>query len=153
MIALSFVVSTPLFSQYDYNKVVPASPTASGLGQYGSVPVSFYTGTPNVSIPLGGLKGSELELPLSLSYMARGVKVEDNGSWVGVNWSLNAGGVIIRTIRGLKDGDKPLVHFPLPSALSQLKDVMLNIQEQMNDPEPDLYFFNFNGYSGNFVLD
>src|SRR5438105_4771543 len=80
------LITTDAASQFDYNKFISPSPTASSLGKYADVPVSLYTGTPNINIPLGNLSGTELELPISLSYMARGVKVEENASWVGTGW-------------------------------------------------------------------
>ena len=140
-------------AQFDYNAILPPSPTAAALGRYGETPISFYTGTPNISIPLASIKGSELELPISLSYMAHGVKVEDNASWVGTGWSLNCTGVITRTVQGLDDGTKPRVAFPLPTDTTLMKNLLVDIQGKNVDPEPDLYTFNFPGYSGSFVLD
>ena len=128
-------------AQFDYNAIIPVSPTASALGEYGNNPVSLYTGTPNISIPLGIIKGSEIELPVSLSYMARGVKVEDHASWVGMGWSLNCTGVITITKRGFADGTKPRVQFPLSTGISERHDVLVDITSENVDPEPDLYFF------------
>ncbi|HWA35080.1 MAG TPA: hypothetical protein VG737_13155, partial [Cyclobacteriaceae bacterium] len=148
------LIVIPSISQIDYNKFISPSPTASSLGKYGDVPVSLYTGTPNVSIPLGALTGTELELPISLSYMARGVKVEENASWVGTGWSLNAGGVITCTIRGHEDAAaKPRPVFPMPLSAADKSSILLNIQHNVYDPEPDLFFFNLPGHSGSFVLD
>jgi YD repeat-containing protein len=151
---LFLLVATQAMSQFDYNKVISPSPTASALGKYGDVPVSLYTGTPNISIPLGALTGTELELPVSLSYMARGVKVEENASWVGTGWSLNAGGVITCTIRGREDADgKPRPTFPMPLSAADKSSILTDIQHNVYDPEPDLFFFNLPGHSGSFVLD
>lgn len=79
------------------------SPNSVSLGRYGDVPVSHYTGLPNINIPLKGVEFGDLSLDLSLSYHGRGVKVEEESSWTGLSWSLNAGGVITRTIRGQDD--------------------------------------------------
>jgi RHS repeat-associated protein len=82
---------------------LPASPTAAELGKYGEVPVSLYNGMPQVNIPIASLKGNEMAMPLSLSYHASGVKVNQIASWVGLGWSLNAGGVITREVRDQPD--------------------------------------------------
>src|SRR5688572_27480870 len=62
-------------------QVVPPSPEAAALGAYGNVPVSLYTGTPNISIPLYQIQGSSLSLPISLSYNASGFKPQDEVTW------------------------------------------------------------------------
>ena len=49
------------------------SPNAANLGLYGEIPVSHFTGTPSIEIPLYELKTEYLNLPISLSYHASGV--------------------------------------------------------------------------------
>src|SRR5262245_35313882 len=84
-------------------KLTPASPNTASLGKYGEIPVGYYTGITNINIPLFNIKSRELELPVSLSYHAGGIKIEEQASWVGLGFSLNAGGVITRNVRGLPD--------------------------------------------------
>ena len=88
------------------NNIIPPSPTAAALAKYAEWPVSLYTGTPQINIPLYDLSSQKTTVPISLSYHASGIKVDEDASWVGLAWSLNAGGVITRTVRGLPD-DKP----------------------------------------------
>ena len=66
------VVAQPTTEQQDaplglLNKttVVPPSPEAASLGQYGNVPVSLYNGRTNISIPIYEIKGKEISLPIS----------------------------------------------------------------------------------------
>src|SRR5580698_7637476 len=66
-----------------------ASPTAASLGKYGDFPVSYNTGLPQISIPIYTVKAGSLSLPISLSYHASGLKVQEEASWVGAGWSLN----------------------------------------------------------------
>ncbi len=68
--------TTPVGLPEAISKIIPPSPTAASLGKYGDIPVSMYTGTPNIDIPLHTLKCGELSLPISLSYHASGVKVD-----------------------------------------------------------------------------
>jgi hypothetical protein len=76
------------------------SPTAANLGLYGEIPVSYYTGTPNISIPLYEIKGKQVTVPISLSYHPAGIRPEIHPGPVGLGWSLYAGGVISRTVKG-----------------------------------------------------
>lgn len=139
-------------------RVSVPSPTAASLGKFGDVPVSLYSGVPNISIPLFTAKGRTLELPIVLSYHASGIRVEDIGGWIGMGWSLEAGGVITRTVRGTVD-ERPDGYFntghrlyepqnwPTPTAA-----FVDEIQNGYVDAEPDQFFFNFAGRSGEIVI-
>lgn len=89
------------FSQ-DLPDILPPAPEVSSFGKFSEVPVSYYTGLPNISIPLGSYSVEDKSFPVSLSYHARGIKVDEIASRVGIGWALNAGGVISRQTR-----DKP----------------------------------------------
>ena len=148
---------------------IPPSPIASSLGKYGDIPVGLYTGLPEISIPLYQVKEGDIDLPISLSYHASGVRVEDNASWVGLGWALNAGGVITRTVRNRTDEQGYFASYPkipnillnpkAPSTLCEEWDAMKYAfrasggEFALYDSEPDVYFFNFNGFSGKFVFD
>ncbi len=86
-----------------FKEPIPRTPNAASLGKYGDIPVSHYTGVPNISIPIYTVTEGELSLPISLSYHGSGIKVNETASWVGLGWSLNAGGIISRTVVGGRD--------------------------------------------------
>jgi len=147
-----------------YGKVSIASPTAVSLGKYGDIPVSYNTGIPNISIPIYTVSAGTLRLPISLSYHASGLKVQEPAGWVGAGWSLNAGGVITRTVIGGPDEEgtnngrtEQKGHF---SDYGYANYMQLDgsssdwqaFETGMADGEPDLFFFNFNGYSGKFYF-
>lgn len=79
------------------------SPTASSLGKFGDIPISYQTGTPEVSIPLYTIKEGSLTLPVTLSYHSSGIRVPEVASWVGLGWTLSAGGMITRMVHGGPD--------------------------------------------------
>jgi YD repeat-containing protein len=83
--------------------IIPPAPTAAALEKYGQVPVSTYTGVPNITLPLYEIKVRDLSIPINLSYHAGGFRVSEEASWVGLGWSLLAGGAITRTVRNLDD--------------------------------------------------
>lgn len=79
------------------------TPTAASLGKYGDVGVSYFTGNPNISIPLYELDVRGVKMPISLDYDAAGVMPNSLPSWAGQNWTLDIGGVITRTVKGRYD--------------------------------------------------
>src|ERR1700722_18726695 len=50
--------------------VVPPTPNAAAFQKYGDIPVSAYTGVPDISIPLYTAKFRDISIPISLSYHA-----------------------------------------------------------------------------------
>ncbi|HRK55436.1 MAG TPA: hypothetical protein PK185_16095 [Cyclobacteriaceae bacterium] len=142
------------------NLVIPPSPEAASLGQYGNVPVSLYTGKTNVSIPIYELRGKEITLPISLSYNSGGFKVGEVPGWTGLGWTLNAGGVVTRSVLGRPDD---CTYFYNKSSEIYQNIAFLNPIERQEfyeeiskgyiETEPDIYFYNFAGNSGKFFID
>ncbi|NII29579.1 hypothetical protein HB364_31160 [Pseudoflavitalea sp. X16] len=139
-------------------EVIPPSPEAAALGQYGNVPVGLFTGTPTISIPLYELKGNSISLPISISYNASGFKPEDEATWCGSSWSLNAGGVITRAVRGNPDnssnyfGVANVLNPPSSSDFFGQDTYLKNIQDGIIETQPDIYYYNFAGHSGKFLV-
>lgn len=93
--ALSFSQGLPI--------ITPPPPNAAALAQYADTPISNYTGVPNISIPLFNLESGKIKPPITLSYHSSGIKVAQEASFIGLGWTLNAGGLITRQVRGLDD--------------------------------------------------
>ena len=85
------------------DNVIPPSPQAQEMIRYGSTPVSLYTGTPNISIPIYTIKAKDISIPITLDYDASGVKVDQEAGLVGLGWALHTGGVVTHTIMGTDD--------------------------------------------------
>ncbi|OKS85676.1 RHS repeat domain-containing protein [Mucilaginibacter polytrichastri] len=144
------------------NNVISPSPTAASLGKYADWPVSLYSGTPEINISLYTMSSGKLSVPVSLSYHASGIKVDEYASWVGLGWSLNGGGVITRTVRGLPD-DQPTygyfstrVSLPTPDIghVNQANYQILQQEAQgIMDTQPDVFMFNAMGHSFKFFID
>ncbi|HEX8060276.1 MAG TPA: hypothetical protein VF473_05035, partial [Cyclobacteriaceae bacterium] len=100
-IVVLFAQPTP--DSFELKTLVPSSPEASSLGKFGDIPVGYHTGVPEISIPIYELKEGDVRLPVSLSYHASGIRVAEVASWVGLGWSLNAGGVITRAVQHVPD--------------------------------------------------
>jgi hypothetical protein len=159
LLGASLILAPPnVAGQLGSMRVSVPSPTAASLGKFGDIPVSFYSGVPNISVPLFTAKGRTLELPIALSYHASGIRVEEIGGWVGIGWSLDAGGVITRTVRGTVD-ERGTGYFNTGYRLYEAPDLQQppitlldDIKSGAVDGEPDQFFFNFAGRSGEIVI-
>ncbi|MEM6738097.1 MAG: hypothetical protein AAF620_18720, partial [Bacteroidota bacterium] len=80
-----------------------SSPNALSLGKFGEIPVSLFTGSPLIEVPLTTIEYGDIRRPLTLKYDASGCRPESQLGWVGLNWSLVAGGLIRRQQNGLPD--------------------------------------------------
>ena len=155
------------------------SPNASSLGEYGVTPINHYSGKTNIEIPLYNFNEDKIPLNISLTYNSSGIKVNSIASWVGQNWSLNAGGVITRAIRGERDfhnysfdwngnaqaykGFKHTGYRMNSNNWSEFENLKSLVREAKTwdapnlfrnmDLEPDIFTFNFMGFSGTFFLD
>lgn len=144
-------------SSFKSRQVIPPSPDAAALGKYGNVPVSLFSGSVNISVPINEIKGIFLTLPISLSYNASGFKPEEIAPWTGLGWSLNAGGVITRAVIGNPDTEgnyfgssSPLV-VPAANDLQRIR-YMQSIYDGSIETQPDVYYYNFMGRTGRFFL-
>lgn len=142
--------------------VVPPSPEVGAFAKYGTYPVGYFTGKPDISVPIYEIKTGKLSLPISLSYDATGIRVDDVSSYVGQNWSLNANYMISRTVLDKPDDAWNGYLGTLPP---RAVDVVNNdyymsyfrntVDKQGNayDLEPDRFNFMIGNVSGKFVFD
>jgi len=146
-------VSNPI----TFPKMSPPSPEAASLGRYGEFPVTLATGTPNVAIPIYEISSGTLKMPISISYHASGIRVNDVASRVGLGWSLQAGGVITRAVKGLPDDDGGIGYYSegVPPATEQDNTSQCFIGNMVllanRDGQPDDFFYSFGAKSGKFL--
>ncbi len=133
-----------------YSKI-PVSPTAASLGQYGTVPVGLYSGTAQFNVPLYIVQGKNLAIPIELNYSTNGIKVENISPWVGAGWSLNAGGVITRDIKGKAD-DFHSYSMPDSAVACLPKTDSEKFENGIADLEYDRFSYNFMGNVGTFYI-
>lgn len=157
-----------------YPHVSVMTPEASALARYTDVPVSYYTGVPNISIPLYTICMDDFKLPVSLNYHSSGIRVDQEATWVGLGWSLCAEGRITRTAKGIDDfleyGYDPNYpyykkgYYEAPD-VTNFQDLYENYVydngtgilavglRKVIDTEPDIFYYSLPGYSGKFILD
>ncbi|WP_265427097.1 hypothetical protein [Chryseobacterium sp. YIM B08800] len=102
--------------------IIPPAPSVNNLMKFEEVPVSHYTGVPDISIPIAAMPTglSNVNMNLSLKYHSLSLKPEDRAGEAGIGWNLFAGGTISRTVVDLPDdietvvstgaGSNPAVH-------------------------------------------
>lgn len=95
-------------SQIGNPNILP--PDVSSFQKVNFLPVSNYTGRANIDIPFYNINLGGLNIPISLSYNTSGVKPNDVASSVGMNWSLNAGGLISKNTKGIDDFYNDAMH-------------------------------------------
>lgn len=151
----------------DYNKYIPImTPESATLGQYGAFPVSLYTGSVDISIPIHTLKTNNITVPISLQYNGSGFIPNKDCGKIGHDWTLVAGGVITRTVNGVPDewisgaGSfdydlHGLLNFgnnaPSSSNIQNLQFLSPGVPNY--ETTPDLFSFNFCGQSGQFMIN
>lgn len=174
---LTLFISVCAFTQEDYygntlnsnlyalsNTVVNPTvqpPDVAAFQKSTFVPVSNYTGKANINVPIYEVKTGAMSVPIVLSYNSGGVKVADMASSVGLNWSLSAGGMVSRIVKGMDD-----FHIPSKSATPEqfmtpsgwlgyehpnIANFSNNKINRYNDAQPDLFTVNAPGISTSYV--
>lgn len=132
----------------------PPSPEATALGKYGEYPVGLYTGIPSISIPIWDISTKQIKVPVSISYHGSGIRIDEISTNVGLGWTLNAGGAITRSVRGLPDDDQNGYYYALFNEDNIDSSIYIdNISDGLRDGEADIFYFNIGGYSGRFFFN
>jgi len=136
-------------------RVIGPNPEAARIASYGKYDVSYYTGKPQISIPLYSVKTTDLEVPLSLAYEAAGIKTDELASWTGTGWVLTGIGMITRVVVGTPDeAGGGFLGQTIPYTGTIPTDYYYQVAYLHDkDTEPDKYYFNFTGRSGEFTYD
>lgn len=103
---------------------LPKTPESQSFEKYGKIPVDESTGTIALTYPLVAIRGKELEVPLSLSYHASGIKISQESSWVGLGFDIIAGGRITVDTKGNIDENMRGI-----TSLTKFKDGLKKIFE------------------------
>jgi RHS repeat-associated protein len=116
-----------------FPEVTKPEPSISSLMKFEEIPVSNYTGVPDINVPIFNLptRSKDISLNLSLGYHPSSVAMDEFAGECGLGWSLFAGGVITRDLIGSPD------EYANGYTLANKNDI---------------YQFNFMGHIGRFYL-
>ena len=166
--------ATSIISQSPLDQFSFPSPEASAGGIFNEVPVSLFSGTPNISFPLFQSDEAILNHSISLDYHPASVRPDIHPSWVGMGFHLNAGGQITRKVKGIRDDylltytyqnsngtqanrSDPLGYFHQDDILDNnswsSEQSISDFANSREDTEPDEFMFQMNGISGSFYFD
>jgi len=143
---------------------IPETPNAATFTIYGDTPVNHATGIPQINIPLFTIQEDGVSVPISLSYHASGVKVDELSSVVGLKWTLNAGGGIFRQVNDNPDETGWLQPdargFVTPEWLAAQGDIatwqtqrLIGHSDELDDYYPDDFNYTFLNHSGSFIFN
>ncbi|SNY99679.1 SpvB/TcaC N-terminal domain-containing protein [Flagellimonas pacifica] len=143
--------STPELESY-----APVSPNAASLGQYGLFPANHNLGTVNAGVPIYTINTGKQTMDISLSYNTKGIRVNELASWVGLGWTLNAGGAIIRNTKGIPENIKAtsdIIDLNNAAFNQTNYDYMFRVWSGQKDSQTDEFIINAPGISGTFYFD
>lgn len=131
-------------------EITPPSPEAAAMMRSINIPVSHYTGTANINVPLYTIRTRDLELPVQLNYHASGIKIQDFATWVGLGWRLSVPASITRVVKRGYDESGFLKSDGL-SLLNTEWDEAKFDQADTCDFEADIFYFEIPGKSGTMI--
>jgi hypothetical protein len=150
----------------DLPEINPPSPTAFQMTQYGDISVNESSGIFSKNISLFDYKAGRLHLNIGMNYTGSGVKIDQASGWTGINWNLEAGGVITRTVKDLPDektGIKRRSYTyaelnnmqPFEVGNASYNEIYEYVKDvpKVFDSQVDIFNYNFQGYSGSFYLE
>lgn len=168
LIAFSLAFTVRSHGQGPLPSVSPVkTPEVNAFNRRVETPVSYYTGVPNISIPLYQVSINGVSVPITLSYHAGGIRADQEATWVGLGWNLDYGGSISRKVRGAPDEDYfikagtvyggSVDYFnSLPVATNNDHNIRMDYvrvaKYQGADFLPDEFYYSVLGQSGRFMF-
>ncbi|WP_294200826.1 hypothetical protein [uncultured Chryseobacterium sp.] len=142
---------------------IPPSPQSfSFVRSTDVVSENEHVGAANVNIPLFTFSSGKLATNVNLNYSGTGVKVDDLPNDTGMTWILDTGGVITRTVNGLRDEFATLRMNKSEIQIMQTTSSDCDADEEVRtacyspqqiDTERDIFEFRVAEISGSFYLD
>lgn len=138
------------------------SPNAFSFNNYGNIPVSLFSGKPDISVNLHTLTEGNIQIPITLHYDPTGVKPDLHSGWTGLNFSLSTQYAVTRTVNDGPDDSPEYGSFTqtgywIYSGTLNTSDWLTDSKMQSNawlslthDLEPDEFNFSAPGLSGKF---
>lgn len=165
LFSLLMLLSLGAFGQTEPKYISIKTPESYAFGKNIETPVSYYSGRPAISIPIYEIQVGNQIIPISVSYNAGGIRINERATIVGLGWNLELGGQISRKRRGGADErgfytSNSIVNYKnLPNHVKDkyLTDRASHVwQAKYNlnnvDYMPDEFYFSALGYAGRYMF-
>lgn len=144
--------------------VTPPSPDSYNFTKYGEIAINEFIGKTALSIPIYKYNSGSLSVDLILNHDGSGVKVDDMSNWTGLNWTLETGGIVTRTVNDLADELAPYrkyidnlanfnTQFNTQDGSTGATNLSNFLTSETYDSEVDVFNYSIPGYSGSFYLN
>ncbi|MCC9041169.1 RHS repeat protein [Myroides sp. M-43] len=155
---------TESVQQTKFNSLENLPPEVRKYVEYGDYSLNYTRAVPNISLPIYTISTKTgLEIPISLDYVSKGIKVNELASNVGLGWLLNAYGVItvdhsleydlgVNMKTKLKAYDTGKV-YNTDSAVQDLYSYLDVLNSGVVQGKSPVYSYNFLGRNGQFIFD
>ncbi|KPH14979.1 hypothetical protein [Chryseobacterium sp. ERMR1:04] len=142
----------------------PTSAETYSLSKIEKIPMDYFRGKANISIPIYNISIGGISIPISLSYNTGGIKLNEVSSSVGLGWSLNIPGNISHNMIGLDDLSSPffsknMADYGAYSGLydeqasnNQMRINLASLYDNLYDTKKDIFDYNLPTASGSFLL-
>lgn len=165
LFSLLMLLSLGTFGQTEPKYISIKTPESYAFGKNIETPVSYYSGRPAISIPIYEIQVGNEIIPISVSYNAGGIRVNERATIVGLGWSLDLGGQISRKRRGGADergfytsnsivNFKNLKNHVADPYLTDRASYVWNAKYNLNNVDfmPDEFYFSALSYSGRYMF-
>ena len=155
------------------NIILP-SPQTYSFVQYGDVPVNHFTGEASFTVPIYTYEDRDFKIPVYLGYNSSGFKPTKREGIVGLDWFLNAGGTVMRTVNGEPDdhegnptgilhgfyygvkessGFRSLTKSQIMNLTYSSSDLLKYAYNSFYELQPDKFTFKAPGLEGSFYIN
>jgi len=150
--------------EYKLPNIISPSPQSEALTRYGDYPMAGYTGLTDITIPIHDITGRKLSMPITMSFHASGRMANETNGILGMRWTLNCGGLVMRTMKGQPDEWDGLTPFDVTPYINTSNipsfDVLHNacpngkiLGQAIYDSEYDIFNYVLpTGKQGHFIL-
>ena len=142
----------------------PTSAQSYSLSKVEAIPMDYFRGKANISIPIYTISVDGVSIPISLSYNTGGIKLNEVATGIGLGWVLNIPGSISQNMQGQDDRLYPFFSKNLSDygayhgmfnelpINNEIRANLAMLYDNAYDTKKDIFDYNLPTASGSFIL-